>query len=80
MDYKVWGEITYPFLNFNRVCDYLSFIGTVDNITQSHMLTIYWKTEFRDPPPTPAQNVYHARTHFREKRGILSMGGANSQN
>ena len=30
--------------------------------------------------PTPDQNVYHARTHFREKGGIFSMGGANSRN
>ena len=31
-------------------------------------------------PSTPNQNVYQARTHFREKRGIFSMGGANSRN
>ena len=31
-------------------------------------------------PPTPDQNVYHARTRFREKGGIFSMGGANSRN
>ena len=28
-------------------------------------------------PPTP---LCHARTHFREKWGIFSMGGANSRN
>ena len=31
-------------------------------------------------PSTPDQNVYHARTHFRENGGIFSIGGANSLN
>ena len=32
------------------------------------------------PAPTPDQNVYHARTHFREERGNFSKVGANSRN
>ena len=31
-------------------------------------------------PPTPDQNVYHARTHFHEERGNFSKVGANSRN
>ena len=31
-------------------------------------------------PSTPDQNVYHARTHFREERGNFSKIGANSRN
>ena len=31
-------------------------------------------------PPTPDQNVYHARTHFREERGYFLKVGANSRN
>ena len=39
-----------------------------------------WHIRSHAPPPTPDQNVYHARAHFREKGGIISMGGANSRN
>ena len=31
-------------------------------------------------PSTPDQNVYHVRTHFREKKGHFSMGSTNSRN
>ena len=31
------------------------------------------------PPPTPDQNIYNARTHFRQKGVFFSMGG-NSRN
>ena len=31
-------------------------------------------------PPTPDQNVYHARTDFREERSNFSEVGANSRN
>ena len=31
-------------------------------------------------PPAPKQSAYHARTHFHEKKGIFSVGGANSRN
>ena len=36
---------------------------------------MYWPR-----PPTPDQNIHHARTHFHEKGGNVSKAGANSQN
>ena len=45
----------------------------------SKKLARFPKTHHLPPPPQP-KRIYHARTYFHEKRGIFSMGGANSPN
>ena len=55
---------------------YSSFLTRgIEFITATHI-----KSDMKLTPSTPELNVYHARTHFREKGGIFSMGGANSRN